>query len=122
MTQTQIPPGGMVNRIERAYSKGPFIFISSNLKYQEIKIDALCSLLSRIQRLTTSLQQARIKTQWWGKLPGSFGSSKSRKLGRVSFSFLLDLLENSKQLKSNVPKHTLKVFWVTTLVTKKIFK
>ena len=37
----------------------------------------------------------------------------------VSFSFLLDLLKNSKQLKSNVPKHTLKVFWVTTLVTEK---
>ena len=40
-------------------------------------------------------------------------------MGRVSFSFLLDLLKNSKQLKSNVPKHTLKVFWVTTLVTEK---
>ena len=40
-------------------------------------------------------------------------------MGRVSFSFLLDLLKNSEQLKSNVPKHTLKVFWVTTLVTKK---
>ena len=43
----------------------------------------------------------------------------SRKMGRVSFSFLLDLLKNSEQLKSKVPKHTLKVFWVTTLVTKK---
>ena len=32
---------------------------------------------------------------------------------------MLDLLKNSEQLKSNVPKHTLKVFWVTTLVTKK---
>ena len=25
--------------------------------------------------------------------------------------------KNSEKLKSNVPKHTLKVFWVTTLVT-----
>ena len=40
-------------------------------------------------------------------------------MGRVSSSFLLDLLKNSEQSKSNVPKHTLKVFWVTTLVTKK---
>ena len=40
-------------------------------------------------------------------------------MGRVSFSFLLDLLKNSEKLESNVPKHTLKVFWVTTLVTKK---
>ena len=55
----------------------------------------------------------------FGKLPGSSGSSKSWKLGRVSFSFLLDLLKNSEKLKSNVPKHTLKVFWVTTLVTEK---
>ena len=54
-TQTQIPPGGMVNRLERAYSKGPFIFISSDLQYQKIKIDTLSSLLSGIQRLTTSL-------------------------------------------------------------------
>ena len=50
-TQTQIPPGRMVNRLERAYSKGPFIFISSYLQYQEIKIDALWSLLSGIQML-----------------------------------------------------------------------
>ena len=50
---------------------------------------------------------------------GSSGSFKSQKLGRVSLSFLLDLIKNSKQLKSNVPKHTLKVFWVTTLVTEK---
>ena len=54
-TWTQIPPGGMVTRLERAYSKGPFIFISSDLQYQKIKIDALWSLLSGIQRLTTSL-------------------------------------------------------------------
>ena len=54
-TLTQIPPGGMVNRLERAYSKGPFIFISRDLQYQQIKIDALYSLLSGIQRLTTSL-------------------------------------------------------------------
>ena len=54
-TQTQIPPGGMVNRLERAYSKRSFVFISSDLQYQQIKIDALWSLLSRIQRLTTSL-------------------------------------------------------------------
>ena len=40
-------------------------------------------------------------------------------MGRVSFSFLLNLLKNSEQLKSNVPKNTLKVFWVTKLVTKK---
>ena len=40
-------------------------------------------------------------------------------MGRVSFYFLLDLIKNSEQLKSNVSKHTLKVFWVTTLVTGK---
>ena len=40
-------------------------------------------------------------------------------MGRVFFSFLLDLLKNSKQSKSNVPKQNLKVFWVTTLVTEK---
>ena len=40
-------------------------------------------------------------------------------LYRIFFSFLLDLLKNNEQSKSNVPKHTLKVFWVTTLVTKK---
>ena len=61
-TRTQIPPGGMVNRLERAYSKGHFLFISSDLQYQKIKIDALWSLLFGIQRLKTSLQQARIKT------------------------------------------------------------
>ena len=33
--------------------------------------------------------------------------------------FLLEMLKNSEKLKSNVPKHTLKVFWVTTLVIKK---
>ena len=54
-TQTQIPPGGMVNRLERAYLKGPFIFISSDLQYHKIEIDPLSSLLSGIQRLTTSL-------------------------------------------------------------------
>ena len=36
-----------------------------------------------------------------------------------SLLFLLDLLKNSEQSKSNVPKHSLKVFWVTTLVTEK---
>ena len=40
-------------------------------------------------------------------------------MGRVSFSFLLDPLNNREKLKSNVPKHTLKVFWVTMLVTEK---
>ena len=55
LTPTQIPPGGMVNRLERAYSKGPIIFIRSDLQYQQIEIDALWSLLSGIQRLTTSL-------------------------------------------------------------------
>ena len=54
-TRTQIPPGGMVNRLERAYSKIYFVFISRNLQYQQIEIDALWSLLSGIQRLTTSL-------------------------------------------------------------------
>ena len=33
--------------------------------------------------------------------------------------FLLDLLKNSDQSESNMPKHTLKVFWVTTLVIEK---
>ena len=27
MTRTQIPPGGMVNRLERAYSKGSFLLL-----------------------------------------------------------------------------------------------
>ena len=36
--------------------------------------------------------------------------------------FLLEILKNNEQLKSNVPKHTLKVFWVTTLVTEKKIK
>ena len=49
------PPKGDVNRLERAYLKGPFLFISSDLQYHKIKIDALWSLLSGIQRLTTSL-------------------------------------------------------------------
>ena len=40
-------------------------------------------------------------------------------MGRVSFSFLLNLIKSSEKLKSNVPKNTLKVFWVTTLVTEK---
>ena len=30
------PPKGDVNRLERAYLKGPFIFISSDLQYQKI--------------------------------------------------------------------------------------
>ena len=53
--QTRIPLEGMVDRLERAYLKGIFPFISRNLKYQQIKIDALWSLLYGIQRLTTSL-------------------------------------------------------------------
>ena len=39
--------------------------------------------------------------------------------GQSLILFLLELLKNSKQLKSNVSKNTLKVFWVTTLVTEK---
>ena len=39
--------------------------------------------------------------------------------GQSLLLFLLILLKNNNQLKSNVPKNTLKVFWVTTLVTKK---
>ena len=53
--RTQIPAGGMVNRLERAYLKGPIIFINSDLQYHKIEIDSLFSLLSGIQRLTTSL-------------------------------------------------------------------
>ena len=30
-------------------------------------------------------------------------------MGRVSFSFFSELIKNSEKLKSNVPKHTLKV-------------
>ena len=55
LTPIEIPPGGMVNRLERAYSKGPLLFISSDLQYQQIEIDALWSLLFGIQRLKTSL-------------------------------------------------------------------
>ena len=33
--------------------------------------------------------------------------------------FFVKTAKNNEQLKSNVPKHTLKVFWVTTLVTEK---
>ena len=54
-TRTQILPGGKVNRLERAYSKGHFLFIRSDLQYHQIQIDALWYLLSGIQRLTTSL-------------------------------------------------------------------
>ena len=72
------------------------------------------------------LQQAYNKpnkeAQQWGKPPGSFGSPKSRKTGRFSFYFLLNMLKNSKLLKSNVPKNTLKLFWVTTLITEKKIK
>ena len=59
------------------------------------------------------------EAQQWGKPPGSSGSPKSWKTGRVSFSFLLNLLKTSKILKSNVPKNTLKVLWVTTLISGK---
>ena len=34
-------------------------------------------------------------------------------------SLFVRIAKKSEQLKSNVPKHTLKVFWVTTLVTEK---
>ena len=54
-TRTQIPPGGMVNRIERAYSKIYFVFIRSDLKCNKIEIYALFSFLYGIQRLTISL-------------------------------------------------------------------
>ena len=39
--------------------------------------------------------------------------------GQSLLLFLLCLLKNSDQLESNVPKHTLKLFWVTMLVIKK---
>ena len=55
ITRTQIPLGAMVNRLERAYLKRSFVFISNDLQYHKIEIDALWSLLSGIQRLTTSL-------------------------------------------------------------------
>ena len=40
-------------------------------------------------------------------------------MGRVSFSFLLELIKNSNKLEINFPKNSLKVFWVTMLVTEK---
>ena len=59
------------------------------------------------------------EAQQWGKPPGSSGSPKSRKMGCVSFSFLLNLLKTRNILESNVPKSNLKVLWVTTLITEK---
>ena len=69
-----------------------------------------------------SLQQACNKLELKHSGGGSFREALVRpRVGKwaVSFFFLLDLLKNSEQLKSNVPKNTLKVFWVTKLVTKK---
>ena len=43
------------------WAESPFLFVRSDLQYQQIEIDALCSLLSGIQSLTASLYQARIK-------------------------------------------------------------
>ena len=59
------------------------------------------------------------EAQQWGNPPGSSSSPKSPKTGRVSFSFLLNMLKNGNIFKSYVPKNTLKVFWVTTLITEK---
>ena len=71
------------------------------------------------------LQQACNKLELKHSGGGNFREAPVRpriKNLAVSFSFLLDLLKKSEKSKSNVPKHTLKVFWVTTLVTKKKLK
>ena len=40
MTHTQIPPGGMVNRLEKAYSKR-FFFLLAVIKISETEINPL---------------------------------------------------------------------------------
>ena len=54
-----------------------------------------------------------------GEAFGKLWFAKESENGQSLLLFLLNLLKNSEQLKSNVPKNTLKVFWVTTLVTEK---
>ena len=78
LTQTQIPPGGI-----ESIRKDLFFLLAAIYNISKLKLMHFgpCYLGSK------GLQQARIKTQRWGKLPGSSGSSKSQKLGRVSFSF-----------------------------------
>ena len=86
----------MVNRLERAYSKGHFLFISSDLQYQQIKLMHFgpCYLGSK------GLQQACNKLELKHSGGGSFREASIRPRVRnlaVSFSFLLDLLKNRKQ-------------------------
>ena len=54
-----------------------------------------------------------------GEASGKLWFVQESENGQSLLLFLLDLVKNSEKLKSNVPKHTLKVFWVTTLVTEK---
>ena len=61
----------MVNRLKRAYSKGPFIFISSDLQYKKIKIDAIgpCYLGSKgLQQACNKLELNKVVGEASGKL------------------------------------------------------
>ena len=51
MTQTQIPPGGMVNRLERAYLK-IFLFLLAEIKISENEINPLGPYMEWDQRFT----------------------------------------------------------------------
>ena len=115
MTRTQIPLGGMVKEPIRK----DLLFLLAviyNIRKLKLMHFGPCYLGSK------GLQQACNKLKWKYGGGGSFREALVRpRVGNwaVSFSFLLDLLKNSEQSKSNVPTNTLKVFWVTTLVTKK---
>ena len=54
-----------------------------------------------------------------GEASGKLRFVQELENGQSLLLFLLNLLKNREQLKSNVPQNTLKVFWVTKLVTEK---
>ena len=67
-TQTQIPPGGMVNRLERAYSKGDFFLLAVIYNIRKLKLMHFgpCDLESK------GLQQACNKLELKHSGGGSF--------------------------------------------------
>ena len=54
-----------------------------------------------------------------GEASGKLWFIQESKIGQSLLLFIVRPAKKNDQLKSNVPKHTLKVFWVTTLVTEK---
>ena len=54
-----------------------------------------------------------------GEASGKLWFIQESKIGQSLLLFFVRPDKNSDKLKSNVPKHTLKMFWVTTLVTEK---